>query len=160
MISLTEGNHRFNFRIVGIALHHDQVLLHQADGEAFWTFPGGRAEFGEPAAATLKREMREELDVEIEVVRLLWFVENFFVYAGKNYHEIALYFLMQFPAVSKYITESGPYQGWEQSISLRFQWFSTQPSILTALQLLPSFLQTSLQSLPATVQHIVHYDSI
>ena len=158
MISFERDNDRFNYRIVGIALHNDQVLLHQTDGEDFWTFPGGRAEFGEPAEITLKREMREELGVEIEVVRLLWFVENFFGYAGMNYHEVALYFLMQFPSASKFLTELGPYQGWEQSAALRFQWFSIQPETLTALPLLPSFLQTSLQQLPTAVQHVVHYD--
>ena len=36
-----------------------------------WEFPGGSVEFGEKLADALKREMREEYGIEIEVRRLL-----------------------------------------------------------------------------------------
>jgi ADP-ribose pyrophosphatase YjhB (NUDIX family) len=65
VISFDNENNRFNYRVVGIAIHENSVLLHQGEDEDFWTLPGGRAEFGEPAEQTLKREMREELDVEV-----------------------------------------------------------------------------------------------
>lgn len=84
MIRFDQGDHRFNFRAVGVAVYHDKVLLHQAEGDSFWSLPGGRVEFGEAAEQTLLREMREELDVEVEIVRLLWLVENFFVYDEKT----------------------------------------------------------------------------
>ena len=41
--------------------------------------------------------MREGLAIDVDVVRLLWFVENFFDYEGLHYHEIALYFLLRLP---------------------------------------------------------------
>lgn len=41
-----------------------------------WEFPGGKIETGEDAAACLKREIREELDLEIEVGRELMVVEH------------------------------------------------------------------------------------
>jgi ADP-ribose pyrophosphatase YjhB (NUDIX family) len=84
MIRFEQGNNCFNYRIVGVAVHEHAGLLHQAEGDSFWTCPGGRAELGEAAEQTLQREMREELGVEVEVVRLLWFVENFFEYADKT----------------------------------------------------------------------------
>lgn len=59
MIRFEKGNTRFNYRVVGVAVHENSVLLHQAEGEVFWTFPGGRAEFGETAEETLRREMNE-----------------------------------------------------------------------------------------------------
>lgn len=158
MIRFDHENHRFNYRVVGIAVHENAVLLHQAEGDSFWAFPGGRAELGEPAEQTLKREMREELNVEVEVVRLLWFVENFFTYADKQYHEIALYFLMWLPANCHYLVQPGPYQGQEEEVKLIFQWFPIEPEVLSSLPLLPSFLQTALQALPESTQHVVHYD--
>jgi 8-oxo-dGTP pyrophosphatase MutT (NUDIX family) len=158
MITFEKGNNCFNYRIVGVAVHENHVLLHRAQEDNFWTFPGGRAELGEPAVGTLKREMREELNTEIEVVRLLWLVENFFTYAEKNCHEIALYFLVRFPNRSKYLTDAGPYQGWESDIELTFQWFQMKTEALAGLPLLPSFLQTELQNLPDSVRHIIHYD--
>jgi hypothetical protein len=41
--------------------------------------------------------MREELDVDVQVARPLWFVETFFDYDGISYHEMAIYFQMQLP---------------------------------------------------------------
>jgi ADP-ribose pyrophosphatase YjhB (NUDIX family) len=157
MIRLENGSDCFNYRIVGVAVHENSVLLHQGEGEDFWTFPGGRAEFGESAEQTLKREMREEIGVDVEVVRLLWFVENFFTYADKQYHEIALYFLMQFPPSCKYVVEQSSFQGEEEGAKLIFQWFAVQPDVLSGLPLLPSFLQTAVQNLPESVQHVIHY---
>ena len=80
MIRFDQGNRRFNYRIVGVAIHDDAVLLHRADHESFWTLPGGRAEHGETAEETIQREMREELETDVHVDRLLWIVENFFEY--------------------------------------------------------------------------------
>lgn len=127
MIRFDNGNTRFNYRVVGIAVHEGSVLLHKAEDDDFWTFPGSRAEFGEPAEQTLKREMREEIGTEVEVVRLLWFVENFFTYADKDYHEIALYFLMRFPTTSKYLAQPGPFQAEGAGVKLIFHWFPLQP---------------------------------
>lgn len=158
MIRFEAGQHCFNYRVVGVAVHENAVLLHQAAGEAFWSFPGGRAEFGETAEQTLKREMREELDTEIEVMRPLWFVESFFEYAGLQYHEIGLYFLMRFPAASQYLAQPGPFPCVEPGSALIFQWFPQQTEVLAGLPLLPAFLPAALQELPETVQHVVHRD--
>jgi ADP-ribose pyrophosphatase YjhB (NUDIX family) len=92
MIRFDQGTRRFNYRVVGVAIHNDAVLLHRADHEPFWTLPGGRAEHGETAEQTIRREMLEELATDVHVVRLLWLVENFFDYEGLSYHELALYF--------------------------------------------------------------------
>lgn len=159
MITFDSGENRFNYRVVGVAVHEDHVLLHQAEGDNFWTFPGGRAEFGEPAEETLRREMREEIGTDVEVVRLLWFVENFFDYAQKHYHEIALYFLMRLPGGCQHLTRRSSFNGEEEEgTKLVFQWFPQNPKVLSSLPLLPSFLQTAVLALPESVQHVVHYD--
>jgi len=158
MIRFDQGDDRFNYRVVGVAIHDGHVFLHQGEGESFWALPGGRAELGESAEQTLKREMREELEVEIEIVRLLWVVENFFRYDQKNYHELSLYFLMQLPAGSKCLTHRGPYPCAEPDSNLIFRWFPNQAGVLAGLPVFPSFLQTELQQLPQSTEHRVHFD--
>ena len=159
MIRFDHGTQRFNYRIVGVAIHDDEVLLHRADHEPFWTCPGGRGELGETAEETIKREMQEELETSIEVVRLLWLVENFFEYDGVSYHEIALYFLIRFPTTSKPLTLR-TFDGDEAGMRLRFQWFPLDEAALAGLPLLPAFLPSGLTNLPASVVHLVHRDKL
>jgi len=160
VIRFESGNNLFNYRIVGVALNDDKVLLHQAEGDDFWVLPGGRAEFGEPAEQTLKREMREELDIEVEIVRLLWVVENFFTYAEKQYHEVALYFLMRLPESCKYLLESGPFESEDAGTPLTFRWFPRRQEELTALPLHPAFLCSELRELPESAQHVIQNDLV
>ena len=155
MIRYESGHNIFNYRVVGVAFNDQSVLLHKAEGDDFWLLPGGRVEFGESAEQALIREMREEIDVEVEIVRLLWLVENFFTYENKRYHEIALYFLMQLPVACNYLIQPGPFQAEDGGIALIFRWFPCQPDVLHSLPLLPGFLQTSLQVLPESPQHVI-----
>ncbi len=158
MITLTEGDRRFNFRVAGIAIDDDYVLLHRAERDSFWTFPGGRAEIDETSAQTLVREIKEELNEDVEVIRLLWLVENFFEYNRQNYHEIAFYFLMRFQERSPYLAKDKSFWGVEEGTKMEFKWFPIDHSFLKQLPLLPSFLQYSLSNIPSSVEHIVHHD--
>jgi mutator protein MutT len=53
-----------------------------------WEFPGGKCEPGEPHAACLARELREELGVEVDVGREIFTVEH--AYADRT---VRLHFL-------------------------------------------------------------------
>ena len=163
MITLAHGDYSFNYRIVGVALHDGHVLLHHGESEDFWTLPGGRAELGELAEETLRREMREELGVEVEVERLLWVVENFFTYLGRSWHELAFYFAMTLPHDSPLYRRDEPFFGQEEfpaptsGMTLIFQWHPVEG--LDSVNLLPSFLRTGLMSPPKHTVHIVHTDA-
>lgn len=61
-----------------VVLHEDAVLLvrrGQPPLQGRWTLPGGRIELGERAEEALRRELREETGLEVEVLRLLDVVE-------------------------------------------------------------------------------------
>ena len=154
MIVIDRDHQRFNYRIAGLAFQNESLLVHQGEGDSFWTLPGGRAEIGETAEQTLKREMVEELGARVEVLRPLWFVENFFRYDGKDFHEIALYFLMEFLDPGPVLSSNGPYIGTENGVLLIFQWSAVDS--LADLPLYPSFLQDAAANLPDSLQHIVH----
>lgn len=155
MITFDEGETRFNYRMAGIALDGDRVLLHRMDWENFWSLPGGRGELLEPARETLRREMREELGVEVEVGRLVWVMESFFELNGKSYHELGLYFLMTLPDGSRFLRED-EFEGDEEGVKLIFRWFSIAE--LESVRLLPSFLGQGLKSIPPGTEHVVHSD--
>lgn len=155
MITFNQGDECFNFRIAGIAIDNNHILLHRAVGEAFWTCPGGRAEIGETTSQTLIREIKEELNEDVEVIRLLWVVENFFEYAQKDYHEIAFYFLMKLPERSPYLVQEKSFLSVEENTALEFKWFPIDSDVLAGLPLLPSFLQQSLNNLPNVVEQVI-----
>lgn len=160
MINFDRGNNRFNYRIVGVVINGDKVLVHKAETDNFWTFPGGRAEFGETAEETIKREIKEELGLDIKVSRLLWFVENFFNYQEKNYHEIALYFLIEFPPSNNYLFEKEDFLGLEKDTKLIFKWVKKDRETLSNLPLFPIFLQRNIETLPSVIEHIIEDDRV
>lgn len=57
-------------------------------GETFYRPLGGTIEFGEPSEQTVRRELREELGLELCDVRYLATIENIFTYRGQTGHEI------------------------------------------------------------------------
>ena len=156
MIDLQES--RFHYRVAGVAIHEGRVLLHRSEIDDFWSLPGGRPRPLESAEAALRREMREELGAEVNVVRLLWVVENFFRERGEAYHELGLYFLMSLDPDSRLYSHDGPFPGDEEGLALEFQWYPQEESVLTKLPVYPTFLQRGLTSLPRVPQHVVHYD--
>lgn len=60
--------------------------------ERFYRLLGGSLNFGEKAEAGIRREIREELNCEIENLRFIEMVENIFTFEGKAGHEIIFLF--------------------------------------------------------------------
>ena len=66
---------------------------------------GGGVEFGELGCDTLRREMHEELGVEITGVRYLGTLENLFSVNGKSGHEIVLVYQAELRDAALYAQE-------------------------------------------------------
>lgn len=146
MICFDVGNTCFNYRVAGIALRANQVLLNRAEDQSFWFLPGGRVEMGETAIEALRREMQEEVQAEVEVGRLLWINENFFKGGEKLYHELGFYYLMSFATDSSAYCADEPFFAQEGQTRMVFQWFSLDE--LDHVRLYPSFLVQGLRTLP------------
>jgi ADP-ribose pyrophosphatase YjhB (NUDIX family) len=157
MITFEEGGKRFTYRVAGIALDVDRVLLLRTEKDDFWFLPGGRVELLELSQDALIREMQEELEVKVHVERLVWVVENFFEYEGRSYHELALYFLMSFPSDSRLYEKKEAFVGDEDGLKLIFRWHPLGK--LEEIPLYPTFLRKRLNSIPQITEHIVHTDS-
>lgn len=64
--------------------------------------PGGTIEFGESGAATVIREIKEELDVVVVDPTYLGTLENIFTYLGKPGHELARIYGVRFADPAQY----------------------------------------------------------
>ena len=86
MLKFKQDNLTFNYRIAGVSINKGKVLLHRVDlgvkEKYSWSLPGGHAEFLEDSKETLTREYREELGFDVEIGKMIWFVENFLIKRG------------------------------------------------------------------------------
>lgn len=64
--------------------------------------PGGTIEFGELGAATVVRELREELGVDVVEPRYLGTLENIFTYLGTPGHELVRVYEARFADTQLY----------------------------------------------------------
>ncbi len=150
----------FNMRIAGIAFRDGHVLVHRATHEKFWTFPGGTAEVGESSADTLIREMKEETDCDVTLIRHLWTVENFFTFEGRKWHEIGVYYLMQMPDHFPFQPEEIVHRVRDAKNDLEFKWVPADKARLEALPLQPDFIPARIADLPLTSEHLIHRESV
>lgn len=85
------GN-KLRLRVSGILLRDKEILLvsHKSIGKTdiLWAPPGGGMHFGEPVEECLKREFREETNLEVKVGSLLFVNE----YLEGPLHAIELFF--------------------------------------------------------------------
>lgn len=158
LIRLNAGRARFQVRVAGLGFRDGYVLVHRAVHETFWTFPGGRAEIGETSQETLRREMMEELGVDVTVGRLLWSVENFFHYEQLDWHELGLYYLMDIPAGFPFDPERIVHRIQDGDNDLEFKWARATREALVALDIPPYFIAEEIENLPSTSCHLVWRD--
>ncbi|MGG3280099.1 NUDIX hydrolase [Paenibacillus solani] len=142
MITFERDHNKFNFRVAGIAIHNNRILLHTTEKDDFWNLPGGRVEFNESTDQTIIREIKEELDIEVQMNKLLFVNEDFFDYEDKHYHEIGFYYLIDFPEGHEVVKKDGEFKGIEDNGKLIFKWFSLDE--LKGLNVYPEILKTEL----------------
>jgi len=100
----------------------------------------------------IKREFKEELNIKIEVGRLLWVLENYFEYQNEKIHSIEFYFLIT-PLDSEEKLSSEEFFGKEEhfyhekygQLKLIFKWFSLNE--LAEIDLRPKILKQELKSI-------------
>lgn len=147
---------RVNIRVAGVCIVDGHLLLQSEEQIDFWVLPGGRPLLLESYRDALCREMKEEIDAEVEVCRLLWAVENFFAFEGEPFHELGYYYEMTLPPYHAPSTVGSAFVGREGERPLLFRWFALAE--LAAVQILPAFLIAALPALPPSTTHIIHRD--
>jgi len=81
----------FNIRVYGILIGENKQVLVSDEfirGDYYTKFPGGGLEFGEGTRDCLKREFREEMDLEVRVGDHLYTTDYFQMSAFNPSHQI------------------------------------------------------------------------
>ena len=150
-------NFVFSYRVAGILIHHDKVLLQKPLNDDGYAIPGGHVAFGETSENTLLREFREEIGADIRVQRLVLVGENFFPWGDKLCHQICLYYLVSLCDQTQ-IPLNGTFRAVDEilneRVDLEFTWISL--SQLNQIKLYPPNITENLLSLPNHIQHFIY----
>ena len=91
--------HRFTIRVYGIMVNEKKQVLVSDEfirGNYYTKFPGGGLEFGEGTRDCLKREFKEEMDLEVEVGEHLYTTDYFQISAFNSEHQIiSIYYMVK-----------------------------------------------------------------
>ena len=157
MISYREHGKRFNYRVAAIILVDNHILLQIAEGEGFWTLPGGRCELMETSQEALIREIKEELDTEVVPGDLVWIVENFFDFNTEFWHEIGLYYKVNVLHATPFLSFNN-FTCDDTGLQILFRWFNLND--IDTIELYPSFLKSGLKDIPVIPTHLIHRDGV
>lgn len=69
-----------------------KILVCLDKEKRFYFFPGGHVEFGETLEKSIKRELKEELDISIEKLRFIGVVENIYIQDKEKHCEVNFIF--------------------------------------------------------------------
>lgn len=113
----------FSYRVGGILIHNDKILLQKPQNDDY-SIIGGHVAAAETSAEALKREFMEELHADIEVGELVAVGEIFFPWGKKPCHQISLYYKVELN--SDNIPLDGIFHGYDdfdnKRIDLDFCW--------------------------------------
>ncbi|MEM7028683.1 MAG: NUDIX domain-containing protein [Chloroflexota bacterium] len=83
--------------VFAIVVHDSRLLVLTLKATGKYHLPGGGVDAGDSLEVALKRELREETGIAVEVDGLVHFSELFFYYnpSGNTYHGLHFYYLCQ-----------------------------------------------------------------
>jgi ADP-ribose pyrophosphatase YjhB (NUDIX family) len=141
------------YRVAGIAVHDDHILLEKGD-IGTWSPPGSPVQSTESARQVLKRTIHEALGDEIHVGQLLWVFERIFDWSGEPMYEMTFCLKMSFPPALLYFPRDMPITWIEQGTPVTFQWVPIEK--LSQKRVTPPCLRHKLPELAHNERSIVY----
>lgn len=94
-IRLFSGDIKFKYRVSAVIINNDKLLVNKYDEKRF-CLPGGYAEVGESSLEAIKREVKEEVQLEIKDAKYIGLIENFFTnFRGDKTHGLDFYYIIK-----------------------------------------------------------------
>ena len=144
----------FNSRVVGVCIKENKIFLSKLKSDDYWTFIGGKVQFGESSDMAVLREFREETGAELQVDRMLAIIENFFELDGQSWHQYIFFYLLRDDN-----DELKSFEGEkvvEDNADAIYRWFEL--SELQDIMIKPECSKTILHELSANIQHYINRD--
>ncbi|MBO5143226.1 MAG: NUDIX domain-containing protein [Clostridia bacterium] len=148
---MVDENVKLNVRTTGVFLNDGKVLVHKCCETGHYALPGGRVQAREDSITALKREVSEELDLEIENISFIGAVENFFTVPEAKFHEYMWMIKGDFKDKSVY--DKDVIIGHEQERELVFEWVDVDK--LENLSFRPMEVIPYLKNIDGKVHHMI-----
>ncbi|MGT2774489.1 NUDIX hydrolase [Streptococcus hyovaginalis] len=140
--------HSFGVRVSALMLKDDKLYLAKSPKDEYYLL-GGAILVNELTEDAIKREIYEEVGVEIEVGQLAFIVENHFSLENTHYHQIEFHYVVTpLSSPNSEMEEGGQ--------TRRCEWVSLND--LENINLNPNFLKTALKNWDGQLKHIVNKD--
>ena len=154
-VSSQASEGKFNYRVGAIIMDSEKILMATNSGSNHYYTVGGRVKFGETAEEAVLRESFEETDVQLEIDKLVFIQENFFIMESskEKFHEIVFYYLMK---DNKKIKETNKKVFKEEYDNVILDWYTI--GNLDKMIIYPDFLKTELLKLSQNIKHFITKD--
>lgn len=149
----------FSYRVAGILLYENKILLQKPTNDSGFAIPGGHVEFGETNAQTLIREFKEEIGVDIIVGDLKWVAEIFFPWDDKPCHQICLYYNISLKEETQMLYDDrfiGNEQIEDRNFNIEFHWVPIMD--LNKIEVYPPNIADLMEKYHDGVQHFVYQE--
>ena len=149
------GNGLVNLRVGAIIMKDGCFLMSSNPRDPYLYSVGGRVQFGETAEQAIVREAEEETGWRLEIDRLgfvheAYYIMDFGPNAGRPVYELSLYFYMKVPEDFEPRVQSYTFDGLRE----RMEWVAPDDP----RTIYPDFFREELQHPGQTVKHFVTDD--
>ena len=140
-----------NFRVAGLLLRGDKILLQRERGGNEYAVPGGHVRSDETSAQSLVREYMEETGAEIVCERLIWVEEAFWKWSDANASTLTFYYLVR---LADKADISDDYSGAQRdNDDVVIEWIRICD--LKKLTVYPSFLVEKIENISNSIEHFI-----
>ena len=145
-------NGLINIRVGAIIIKDGKILMIGNQSADYLYTVGGRIKFGETAEDAIVREFFEETGVQLQIDRLGFVHENYFIgespsNLGKLVYEVSFYFYMKVPADFSPTSNSVTQDNYQEVL----HWVDIDNNI----RMFPQFFKTELLNPTTSVKHLV-----
>lgn len=156
-LTFKTDNGRFNYRVCAVIINENKILALHDERSPYYYLPGGRVSLHETAENAVLREVKEELEIDAEVVRPLWLNESFFVEDVNHdkFHEICVYFLVDI-SQTDLLAKGEKFVLYEREHTHEFEWLEFER--LKSEYFYPLFLKEKIFDLPAHLELLTTFE--